>query len=213
MSALAGWAYLLAFGVAVWWYGNPHSPERSYALRGWLSVLRVRFASCSFASFRSWLAMLLAPRDEPWDEDEDEPWDDDEEEMPAARVDGRPVAPRAPNLRGRVAPPVETGEVVKLADGVYVAPQKPVDLVRRPLSRGERDWDARHVQVGRPGLMNPPAVRPNETTHSRVAEYIRYAEATTDLKRSDIVKEAARKFGCSLRLAQMAAKSVGGRRR
>lgn len=216
MNALAGWALLLALGGAVWWYGTPHSPERSYAARGWLSVLRVRFASGSFAS---WFASLLAPRGEPRERGEP-PRVYYDDEMPAARVsyDGgktfAPVAPRAPNLRGPIPAPVEGATYVEVAPGVGVSGRGSVEKVRRaPLSQGERDWDARHVQVGRPGLMNPPAVRPNETTRSRVADYIRHAEATTDLKRADIIKEAARKFGCTRRLAQLAAKDVGGRTR
>jgi hypothetical protein len=202
---------LLGLGGVVAYYVTPHSPERSYAVREWLSVLRVRFASGSFA----WFASLFAPRDEV-DSDVDDGRIYYEDEMPAAKIDGVPVAPRAPNLRGPIPAPTEAGpQVVQLADGVWRSGGSFDAAVSRPLSRGERDWDAGRVQVGRAGLLNPPMKRPNETTRSRVAAYLKdAAREHPDIKVSHLIKEASSRFGCTVRTAQLAAQDAGlGRRR
>lgn len=205
MNALAGWALLLALGGMVWWYGTPHSPENIEGARGWLSVLRVRFASGSFAS---WFASLLAPRDEPWDdEDEYEPspvyYDD---EMPAARVsyDGGettvPVARRAPNRNGPTPPPQRIQHDA-------------------PPWRGWCDSEvvvaSEYRQIGRPTLRNPPVkVDEHKNTRQRMAAWIEEAHDAGGMTSAQIKREAARCFGTSLRLAQLAAQDAGlGRRK
>jgi hypothetical protein len=209
MSGVTGWLMLLGLGGVVAYYVTPHSPERSYAVREWLSVLRVRFASGSFA----WFAALFAPRDEAWDDYESEVHD---EEMPAARVGGVPVAPRKPNDGPPIPPPVEASpQVVQLADGVWRSGGSFDAAVSRPLSRGERAWDAGRIQVGRAGLLNPPMKRPNETTRSRVAAYLKdAAREHPDVRVSHLIKEASHRFDCTVRTAQLAAQDAGlGRRK
>ncbi len=209
MSGLMGWLMLLGLGGVVAYCVTPHSPERSYAVREWLSVLRVRFASGSFA----WFASLFAPRDEAWDDYEPEVYD---EEMPAARVGGVPVAPRKPNDGPPIPPPIEANtQVVQLADGVWRSGGSFDAAVSRPLSRGERDWDAGRIQVGRASLMNPPMKRPNETTRSRVAAYLKdAAREHPDVRVSHLIKEASQRFDCTVRTAQLAAQDAGlGRRK
>jgi len=158
---MTAWLMLLALAGAVGYFCMPHSPDRSWALREWLYVLRVRFANRSLRSH------------ERGDEDDDV-------------------------------------EVVTHADGVfasYEAASQHVEMPARPLSRGELH------QIGTPGFRNPP-VRPEaSTTRSRVAAWIRHARETTSLTDAQIKKEAARRFDVSLRLAQLAAKDAGGRRR
>lgn len=60
-----------------------------------------------------------------------------EEEMPAARVDGRPVAPRAPNLRGPLPAPSGGGSprVVELAPGVHASRQSMDEWIGERIGR------------------------------------------------------------------------------
>lgn len=161
MNALAGWMLLLALGGAVWWYGTPHSPENVEGARGWLSVLRVRFASGSFAS---WFASLLAPRD---DECEPLTWTQD----------------GTPPWRGWC-----DSEVVVASE---------------------------YRQIGRPTLKNPPVkVDEHKNTRQRMAAWIEEAHDAGGMTSAQIKREAARRFGTSLRLAQLAAQDAGlGRRK
>jgi hypothetical protein len=155
MSGAMGWLVLLGLGGAVAYYVTPHSPERSYAVREWLSVLRVRFASGSFA----WFASLFAPRDEAWDDYEPEVHD---EEMPAARVGGVPVAPRKPNDGPPISPPVEASpQVVQLADGVWRSGGSFDAAVSRPVNSVERHWYAGGITQRPERKLTPTMNSPN----------------------------------------------------
>lgn len=57
--------------------------------------------------------------------------------MPAARVDGRPVAPRAPNLRGPLPAPSGGGSprVVELAPGVHASRQSMDEWIGERIGR------------------------------------------------------------------------------
>lgn len=57
--------------------------------------------------------------------------------MPAARVDGRPVAPRAPNLRGPLPAPSGGGpaRVVELAPGVHASRQSMDEWIGERIGR------------------------------------------------------------------------------
>lgn len=209
MSALAGWALLLTLGGMVWWYGTPHSPENIEGARGWLSVLRVRFASGSFAS---WFASLLAPRDEPWDDEYEPSPVYYADEMPAARVsyDGGetfvPVARRAPNLRGPIPAPIEDAGVVQLADGVFASGRG----AATPVKSSRVTVASEYRQIGRPTLKNPPVkVDEHKNTRQRMAAWIEEAHDAGGMTSAQIKQEAAQRFGTSLRLAQLAAQDAG----
>lgn len=160
---MIGWVTLLALTGTVFWLSRPHSPERDWAVREWLSVLRVRFANASFA----WFARG------------EERYEDDEE----ADV------------------PVE-----RLADGVFASHDhgRTAHKVAAPVVTASE-----YRQIGRPALLNPPVRPQGGTTRSRVAAWIKEARAAGGLSNAEINKQAAQRFGVSLRLAQLAARDAG----
>lgn len=101
---------------------------------------------------------------------------------------------------------VEAG-VVEVAPGVFVGDE---DVQRHafaaPIVTGPRE-----MQVGRASLLNPPVPPERTSTRYEVRRWIEEARALGTHSNAEINRQAAKRFGVSVRLAQLAARDIGRR--